>query len=115
MFGYAWKITTGHFCSRFGGDGSFQPRSYDANRAAKTATANANVPLTASAALTGAKNTANSTKTPAVAMCTASVANATGSLSPASVFQVWVLDYFGGVKTVTPEEYFQASPYTKCH
>ncbi|XP_026157150.1 protein CREG1 [Mastacembelus armatus] len=25
--------------------------------------------------------------------------------------QVWVLDYFGGVKTVTPEEYFQASPY----
>ncbi|XP_033835537.1 protein CREG1 [Periophthalmus magnuspinnatus] len=23
---------------------------------------------------------------------------------------VWVLDYFGGVKTVSPEEYFQASP-----
>uniref|UniRef100_A0A3B4HC39 Cellular repressor of E1A-stimulated genes 1 n=1 Tax=Pundamilia nyererei TaxID=303518 RepID=A0A3B4HC39_9CICH len=27
------------------------------------------------------------------------------------VFQVWVLDYFGGVKTVTPDEYFQATPY----
>uniref|UniRef100_A0A3Q1JCJ7 CREG-like beta-barrel domain-containing protein n=1 Tax=Anabas testudineus TaxID=64144 RepID=A0A3Q1JCJ7_ANATE len=27
------------------------------------------------------------------------------------ITQVWVLDYFGGVKTVTPEEYFQASPY----
>ncbi|XP_074168197.1 protein CREG1 [Pundamilia nyererei] len=31
------------------------------------------------------------------------------------VFQVWVLDYFGGVKTVTPDEYFQATPYRKHH
>uniref|UniRef100_A0A669C601 Cellular repressor of E1A-stimulated genes 1 n=2 Tax=Oreochromis TaxID=8139 RepID=A0A669C601_ORENI len=28
---------------------------------------------------------------------------------------VWVLDYFGGVKTVTPDEYFQATPYRKHH
>ncbi|PWA33814.1 hypothetical protein CCH79_00017270 [Gambusia affinis] len=30
-------------------------------------------------------------------------------------FQVWVLDYFGGVKTVSPEEYFQAAPHRKHH
>uniref|UniRef100_G3PS07 Cellular repressor of E1A-stimulated genes 1 n=1 Tax=Gasterosteus aculeatus TaxID=69293 RepID=G3PS07_GASAC len=28
---------------------------------------------------------------------------------------VWVLDYFGGVKTVSPEEYFQASLHRKPH
>lgn len=39
-----------------------------------------------------------------------------GSWPPcSSVFQVWVLDYFGGVKTVTPEEYFQAAPHRKHH
>lgn len=27
-----------------------------------------------------------------------------------NITQVWVLDYFGGVKTVTPDEYFKASP-----
>nr|XP_019968131.1 PREDICTED: protein CREG1-like [Paralichthys olivaceus] len=32
-----------------------------------------------------------------------------------NITQVWVLDYFGGVKTVTPEEYFQATPYRKHH
>lgn len=32
-----------------------------------------------------------------------------------SAFQVWVLDYFGGVKTVAPDEYFQATPYRKHH
>ncbi|XP_028995091.1 protein CREG1 [Betta splendens] len=32
-----------------------------------------------------------------------------------NITQVWVLDYFGGVKTVTPEEYFQASPHRKHH
>lgn len=30
-----------------------------------------------------------------------------------SMFQVWVLDYFGGVKTVTSEEYFEAPPHKK--
>lgn len=30
-----------------------------------------------------------------------------------NISMVWVLDYFGGVKTVTPEEYFKASPDTK--
>ncbi|XP_053273033.1 protein CREG1 [Pleuronectes platessa] len=30
-----------------------------------------------------------------------------------NITQVWVLDYFGGVKSVTPEEYFQATPYRK--
>lgn len=28
-----------------------------------------------------------------------------------SMLQVWVLDYFGGVKTVTPDDYFKAMPY----
>ncbi|XP_029377737.1 protein CREG1 [Echeneis naucrates] len=28
-----------------------------------------------------------------------------------NITQVWVLDYFGGVKIVTPEEYFKATPY----
>ncbi|XP_042260232.1 protein CREG1 [Thunnus maccoyii] len=32
-----------------------------------------------------------------------------------NITQVWVLDYFGGVKTVTPEEYFQAAPNRKHH
>ncbi|CAI5638781.1 unnamed protein product [Oreochromis niloticus] len=32
-----------------------------------------------------------------------------------NITQVWVLDYFGGVKTVTPDEYFQATPYRKHH
>ncbi|XP_068165736.1 protein CREG1 [Antennarius striatus] len=32
-----------------------------------------------------------------------------------NITQVWVLDYFGGVKTVTPEEYFQATPDRKHH
>ncbi|CAN2387765.1 transcription factor binding [Pristimantis euphronides] len=27
-----------------------------------------------------------------------------------NITQVWVLDYFGGIKTVTPEEYYQAKP-----
>ncbi|XP_067261311.1 protein CREG1 [Chanodichthys erythropterus] len=27
-----------------------------------------------------------------------------------NITQVWVLDYFGGVKTVTPEEYYSAAP-----
>ncbi|TNN40516.1 Protein CREG1 [Liparis tanakae] len=27
-----------------------------------------------------------------------------------NITQVWVLDYFGGVRTVSPEDYFQASP-----
>ncbi|KAM4711346.1 protein CREG1 isoform 1-T1 [Anableps anableps] len=35
--------------------------------------------------------------------------------SSLSVFQVWVLDYFGGVKTVTPDEYFQAAPRREHH
>ncbi|XP_068446818.1 protein CREG1 [Clinocottus analis] len=30
-----------------------------------------------------------------------------------NITQVWVLDYFGGVKLVSPEEYFQASPHPK--
>ncbi|KAG9349642.1 hypothetical protein JZ751_028090 [Albula glossodonta] len=30
-----------------------------------------------------------------------------------NITQVWVLDYFGGVKTVTPEAYFNAKPYYK--
>ncbi|XP_016422121.1 protein CREG1 [Sinocyclocheilus rhinocerous] len=30
-----------------------------------------------------------------------------------NITQVWVLDYFGGVKTVTPEEYYRATPYRK--
>ncbi|XP_030635682.1 protein CREG1 [Chanos chanos] len=28
-----------------------------------------------------------------------------------NITQVWVLDYFGGVKKVTPEDYFKATPY----
>lgn len=28
-----------------------------------------------------------------------------------NITQVWVLDYFGGVKTVTPEDYYNAKPY----
>ncbi|XP_048090985.1 protein CREG1 [Alosa alosa] len=28
-----------------------------------------------------------------------------------NITQVWVLDYFGGVKTVTPDDYFKATPY----
>ncbi|XP_064826500.1 protein CREG1 [Oncorhynchus masou masou] len=28
-----------------------------------------------------------------------------------NITKVWVLDYFGGVKTVTPEDYFKATPY----
>ncbi|XP_028810797.1 protein CREG1 [Denticeps clupeoides] len=28
-----------------------------------------------------------------------------------NITQVWVLDYFGGVKTVTPDDYFKAPPY----
>lgn len=28
-----------------------------------------------------------------------------------NITQVWVLDYFGGVKTVTAEDYFKATPY----
>ncbi|TWW63868.1 protein CREG1 [Takifugu flavidus] len=32
-----------------------------------------------------------------------------------NITQVWVLDYFGGVKTVTPEEYFNATLLTKHH
>ncbi|RXM36920.1 Protein CREG1 [Acipenser ruthenus] len=27
-----------------------------------------------------------------------------------NITQVWVLDYFGGIKTVTPEQYFSAEP-----
>uniref|UniRef100_A0A8C2KGW0 Cellular repressor of E1A-stimulated genes 1 n=1 Tax=Cyprinus carpio TaxID=7962 RepID=A0A8C2KGW0_CYPCA len=30
-----------------------------------------------------------------------------------NITQVWVLDYFGGVKTITPEEYYRATPYQK--
>ncbi|XP_046886422.1 protein CREG1 [Hypomesus transpacificus] len=30
-----------------------------------------------------------------------------------NITKVWVLDYFGGVKTVTPDEYFKATPYKK--
>ncbi|XP_067298445.1 protein CREG1 isoform X2 [Pseudorasbora parva] len=30
-----------------------------------------------------------------------------------NITQVWVLDYFGGVKTVQPGEYYSASPYRK--
>ncbi|KAM9766603.1 protein CREG1 isoform 2-T3 [Menidia menidia] len=32
-----------------------------------------------------------------------------------SVMEVWVLDYFGGVKMVSPEEYFQAPPHRGRH
>ncbi|KAJ8004057.1 hypothetical protein DPEC_G00154840 [Dallia pectoralis] len=32
-----------------------------------------------------------------------------------NISMVWVLDYFGGVKKVTREDYFKASPYKKCH
>ncbi|KAM4601636.1 protein CREG1 [Polymixia lowei] len=32
-----------------------------------------------------------------------------------NITKVWVLDYFGGVKTVTPDEYFKATPYKKHH
>ncbi|KAM4537656.1 protein CREG1 isoform 2-T2 [Fundulus diaphanus] len=32
-----------------------------------------------------------------------------------NISQVWVLDYFGGIKTVTPDEYFQAPPHRKHH
>ncbi|CAB1327679.1 unnamed protein product [Coregonus sp. 'balchen'] len=28
-----------------------------------------------------------------------------------NITKVWVLDYFGGVKTVTPEDYFKATPF----
>nr|XP_006639357.2 PREDICTED: protein CREG1 [Lepisosteus oculatus] len=28
-----------------------------------------------------------------------------------NITKVWVLDYFGGIKTCTPEEYFSAKPY----
>lgn len=28
-----------------------------------------------------------------------------------NITQVWVLDYFGGVKTVSPDDYFQAAPH----
>ncbi|KAJ3584677.1 hypothetical protein NHX12_015172 [Muraenolepis orangiensis] len=28
-----------------------------------------------------------------------------------NITQVWVLDYFGGVKTVAPDDYFKATPY----
>ncbi|KAM3850716.1 protein CREG1 [Diretmus argenteus] len=27
-----------------------------------------------------------------------------------NITQVWVLDYFGGIKTITPDEYFKATP-----
>ncbi|CAL8306840.1 unnamed protein product [Merluccius merluccius] len=30
-----------------------------------------------------------------------------------NITKVWVLDYFGGVKTITPDEYFKATPYRK--
>ncbi|XP_076580031.1 protein CREG1 isoform X1 [Chaetodon auriga] len=30
-----------------------------------------------------------------------------------NITQVWVLDYFGGVKMVTPDEYYQAEPHGK--
>ncbi|KAK7162352.1 hypothetical protein R3I94_004877 [Phoxinus phoxinus] len=30
-----------------------------------------------------------------------------------NISQVWVLDYFGGVKTVSPEEYYRAAPSRK--
>ncbi|XP_061540289.1 protein CREG1 [Phycodurus eques] len=30
-----------------------------------------------------------------------------------NITQVWVLDYFGGVKTVNPDDYYQASPNNK--
>ncbi|MGH0187831.1 UNVERIFIED_CONTAM: hypothetical protein FKN15_026899 [Acipenser sinensis] len=29
-----------------------------------------------------------------------------------NITQVWVLDYFGGIKTVTPEQYFSAEPFS---
>ncbi|XP_053702074.1 protein CREG1 [Synchiropus splendidus] len=32
-----------------------------------------------------------------------------------NITQVWVLDYFGGVKMVSPVEYFQATPFRKHH
>ncbi|KAI9540567.1 Cellular repressor of E1A-stimulated proteins 1 [Dissostichus eleginoides] len=32
-----------------------------------------------------------------------------------NITQVWVLDYFGGVKKVTPEEYYNASLHRKHH
>ncbi|XP_068586041.1 protein CREG1 [Cebidichthys violaceus] len=32
-----------------------------------------------------------------------------------NITQVWVLDYFGGVKTVSPEDYFLASLHRKHH
>ncbi|KAG5833389.1 hypothetical protein ANANG_G00275410 [Anguilla anguilla] len=32
-----------------------------------------------------------------------------------NITQVWVLDYFGGAKTVTPEDYFNATPYKSFH
>ncbi|XP_063068228.1 protein CREG1 isoform X2 [Engraulis encrasicolus] len=28
-----------------------------------------------------------------------------------NITQVWVLDYFGGIKIVTPDDYFKATPY----
>ncbi|XP_034035361.1 protein CREG1 [Thalassophryne amazonica] len=30
-----------------------------------------------------------------------------------NITEVWVLDYFGGLKTVSPDEYFKATPYFK--
>uniref|UniRef100_A0A1A8CIQ8 Cellular repressor of E1A-stimulated genes 1 n=2 Tax=Nothobranchius kadleci TaxID=1051664 RepID=A0A1A8CIQ8_NOTKA len=30
-----------------------------------------------------------------------------------NITQVWVLDYFGGVKTVSPDDYFQADPHRR--
>ncbi|XP_035492904.1 protein CREG1 isoform X1 [Scophthalmus maximus] len=32
-----------------------------------------------------------------------------------NITQVWVLDYFGGLKSVSPDEYFQVSPFRKHH
>ncbi|KAK1802933.1 hypothetical protein P4O66_021463 [Electrophorus voltai] len=32
-----------------------------------------------------------------------------------NITQVWVLDYFGGVKMVSPEDYYKATPYKKHH
>lgn len=28
-----------------------------------------------------------------------------------AISQVWVLDYFGGVKMVSPEDYYKATPF----
>ncbi|XP_062865461.1 protein CREG1 [Trichomycterus rosablanca] len=32
-----------------------------------------------------------------------------------NITQVWVLDYFGGVKMVSPDDYYKATPYKKHH